>query len=56
MVRIERACLDLLKQLKTCDNVDEKLEEFKEFIYKNSLEALYGPKIWDKIEEIRLTK
>ena len=53
MIRIERACLDLLDQLKTCENVDEKLAEFKEFLFSYSLEAVWGPKIWYRIEKIR---
>lgn len=56
MIRIERACLDLPKQLEACEDVDKKLEEFKEHIYRCSLEAMYGPEIWERIERIRLTK
>ena len=56
MIRIERACIGLLKHLETCEDVDERLEEFKELVYRCSLEAVYGPVIWKKIEEIRLTK
>jgi uncharacterized membrane-anchored protein YjiN (DUF445 family) len=53
MIRIERACLDLLKELRTCENIDKKLEEFKELLFSCSLEAVYGSGVWDKIEEIR---
>jgi hypothetical protein len=53
MIRIERACLDLPKQLETCENVDESLKEFKEFLFHVALEATYGPGIWNKIEEIK---
>lgn len=53
MIRIERACLDLLNELRTCEDFDKKFEEFKEFVHNISLEAVYGPGIWDKIEEIR---
>jgi len=56
MIRIERACLDLLKRLETCEDVDKELEIFREFLFTYSLEAVYGPVIWEKIEKARLTK
>lgn len=55
MIRIEEACLKLMKELKDCEDVDEKLKEFKEFVFKRVLETMYGPKVWDKIEKFRKT-
>jgi len=55
MVRVERACIDFMMALKNGDKSEQDLEGFKENIFRMSMEAMYGEKVWDNIEKY-LTK
>ena len=51
MVRVERACIDFMLALKNGSKGERDLEEFKETIFKMSMEAMYGEKVWDIMEK-----
>ena len=53
MIRIERACIDLMMNLKKCEDIEKELKKFKNLVFKQALEAVFGPKVWEKIENLK---
>lgn len=52
MIRIEKACIDLMLLLKKGKCGEKELREFKERIFKIALTAVGGEGVWKEITKI----
>lgn len=52
MVRIERACIDLMMLLKRGECTELDLINFKEKIFRIALESVGGKEVWKEVNKI----
>lgn len=53
MIRVEKACINCMMDLKKCENVEKELKKYKNLVFKQAMEAVFGPEVWEKIESLK---
>jgi len=53
MVRVERACIDCIMDLEKSESIEKDLEKHKNLVFEMAMEAVFGPKVWKKIENLK---